>query len=199
MQVPPPQYQQQLQPKKNNTVLFIVLAAVAVCGCAGVGVLAAILFPVFSQANLAAKKTLALSHAKQSGLALIMYASDYDERLPLATEWMDLASPYSKDAEIFKSPLAKEKDPLAYGFAFRKALSRKNMSKVEDIRSWAMIFDSTLLNRNATSDLETLPNPGRYGFGDSASNVIGFADGHAKVYQANKIPALTAGSQPSIR
>jgi prepilin-type N-terminal cleavage/methylation domain-containing protein/prepilin-type processing-associated H-X9-DG protein len=50
--------------------LLVVIAIIAI--------LAAILFPVFAQAKLAAKKTAALSNSKQLGLGVIMYNNDYD-------------------------------------------------------------------------------------------------------------------------
>ena len=46
-----------------------------------IAILAAILFPVFAQAKLAAKKTSDLSNLKQFGLASFMYANDYDDAL----------------------------------------------------------------------------------------------------------------------
>lgn len=51
--------------------LLVVIAIIAI--------LAAILFPVFAQAKLAAKKTTDLSNLKQIGLASIMYIADYDD------------------------------------------------------------------------------------------------------------------------
>jgi prepilin-type N-terminal cleavage/methylation domain-containing protein len=54
--------------------LLVVIAIIAI--------LAAILFPVFAQAKLAAKKTTALSNVRQLGLATLMYAGDHDDRLP---------------------------------------------------------------------------------------------------------------------
>ena len=54
--------------------LLVVIAIIAI--------LAAILFPVFAQAKLAAKKTVAISNQKQIGLAIIMYAGDYDDIYP---------------------------------------------------------------------------------------------------------------------
>jgi len=62
--------------KKGFTLieLLVVIAIIAI--------LAAILFPVFAQAKLAAKKTVDLSNLKQIGLAALMYANDYDDFFP---------------------------------------------------------------------------------------------------------------------
>lgn len=54
--------------------LLVVIAIIAI--------LAAILFPVFSQAKEAAKKTSCLSNLRNQGVALQLYLSDYDDRLP---------------------------------------------------------------------------------------------------------------------
>jgi len=51
--------------------LLVVIAIIAI--------LAAILFPVFAQAKQAAKKTVAISNMKQTGLASAMYSNDYDD------------------------------------------------------------------------------------------------------------------------
>jgi len=54
--------------------LLVVIAIIAI--------LAAILFPVFAQAKTSAKKAQAISNQKQIGLAVIMYAGDYDDVYP---------------------------------------------------------------------------------------------------------------------
>ncbi len=51
--------------------LLVVIAIIAI--------LAAILFPVFAQAKLAAKKTADLSNLKQTGTATALYQGDYDD------------------------------------------------------------------------------------------------------------------------
>jgi len=51
--------------------LLVVIAIIAI--------LAAILFPVFAQAKLAAKKTVALSNAKELALSIAIYQNDYDD------------------------------------------------------------------------------------------------------------------------
>jgi len=54
--------------------LLVVIAIIAI--------LAAILFPVFTQAKTAAKKTQSISNIKQIGLAFQMYANDSDDIMP---------------------------------------------------------------------------------------------------------------------
>jgi len=97
--------------------LLVVIAIIAI--------LAAILFPVFAQAKLAAKKTQSLSNLKQMGLATQMYIADSDDRyLPafsppdgtgdwaqyngqgvdLHTLWTINVQPYVKSINLFFSP-----------------------------------------------------------------------------------------------
>ena len=54
--------------------LLVVIAIIAI--------LAAILFPVFAQAKLAAKKTQTLSNVKNIGTGFQLYAGDYDDIVP---------------------------------------------------------------------------------------------------------------------
>lgn len=100
--------------------LLVVIAIIAI--------LAAILFPVFSKARENARKATCLSHAKQIGLALMMYVQDYDERYPGRwTGWVDppitprrayigwrtLIYPYVKSADVFRCPSNPNKAGLA--------------------------------------------------------------------------------------
>ncbi len=84
--------------------LLVVIAIIAI--------LAAILFPVFAQAKLAAKKAVSISNVKQIDLAVIMYANDVDDIYPYAQpgnyqftqSWMVNAQPYMKTFQILVSP-----------------------------------------------------------------------------------------------
>lgn len=55
--------------------LLVVIAMIAV--------LAAILFPVFAQTREKARQTVCLSNVRQIGVAVLLYAQDYDETLPV--------------------------------------------------------------------------------------------------------------------
>lgn len=61
-------------------VWILVGLGVGCLACTGVG--AAILFPVFAQARIAAKQTITLSNLKQVGRAMLTYTSDFDDKFP---------------------------------------------------------------------------------------------------------------------
>ena len=63
--------------------LLVVIAIIAI--------LAAILFPVFAQAKLQAKKSASLANTKEVGLAELMYMNDADDNFVLGTNQCDPA------------------------------------------------------------------------------------------------------------
>lgn len=90
--------------------LLVVIAIIAI--------LAAILFPVFASAKTAAKATSDLSNIKQIGTSLQIYLADNDDVYMQAyyynnnndssggyTQWSGVMRPYTKNTDIFKSPL----------------------------------------------------------------------------------------------
>jgi len=66
--------------KKRAFTLIELLVVIAI-----IAILAAILFPVFAQAKLAAKRASSLSNVKQLTLAEIIYQNDYDDQFVLST------------------------------------------------------------------------------------------------------------------
>ena len=112
--------------------LLVVIAIIAI--------LAAILFPVFAQAKLAAKKTSALSNNKQLALGSIMYCGDSDDVFSYGTtgpgpnnnspsttwrwqdNWIMNSVPYIKSFELFRDSNDPHKPSAPYdsgpGFSF---------------------------------------------------------------------------------
>jgi len=99
--------------------------------------LAAILFPVFAQAKLQAKKTASLSNLKQNALAALMYSNDADDMVVDVTVWGApgvnngamvyfnnqgclpwplLIYPYTKNADILVDPQAAANPAVFPGF-----------------------------------------------------------------------------------
>ncbi|MFN3683463.1 MAG: prepilin-type N-terminal cleavage/methylation domain-containing protein [Fimbriimonadaceae bacterium] len=84
--------------------LLVVIAIIAI--------LAAILFPVFAQAKMSAKRTQDLSNVKQLNLGVQMYAGDFDDTYPFCwgwdSEWRPWTvqiNPYVNNFDIYKSPV----------------------------------------------------------------------------------------------
>jgi prepilin-type N-terminal cleavage/methylation domain-containing protein/prepilin-type processing-associated H-X9-DG protein len=83
--------------------LLVVIAIIAI--------LAAILFPVFAQAKLAAKKTVALSNTKEIGLGMQLYLNDGDDTTPIvftisgqgSVDVYQSLQPYLKNMGVFFS------------------------------------------------------------------------------------------------
>jgi prepilin-type N-terminal cleavage/methylation domain-containing protein/prepilin-type processing-associated H-X9-DG protein len=101
--------------------LLVVIAIIAI--------LAAILFPVFAQAKLAAKKTASLSNIKQISLATLMYTTDYDDYIPTfinglpgtawsspytprADTWVYEVQPYIKSLGLMEDPMTSDTDSI---------------------------------------------------------------------------------------
>ena len=72
---------QRHRPAFTMVELLVVIAII--------GILAAILFPVFAQSRERARRAACLSNLKQMGLGMLMYTQDNDEHLPAwSTYWM---------------------------------------------------------------------------------------------------------------
>lgn len=113
--------------------LLVVIAIIAI--------LAAILFPVFAQAKVAAKKTVALSGAKQIALAAHMYASDFDDTyVPCAI--------YNEPG--VNNPGAKEENGTC--FYHIKPYDMMLMPYMKSADAWSVPSDSHGVNDPWTSD-----------------------------------------------
>jgi len=88
---------------KRAFTLIEVLVVVAI-----IGVLAAILFPVFGRARENSRRSSCQSNLKQIGLALAQYAQDFDEKnTPVFNStgnWGQFLQPYAKSVQVFRYP-----------------------------------------------------------------------------------------------
>src|SRR5690242_1345128 len=62
--------------RRSGFTLIELLVVIAI-----IGILAAMLFPVFAQAREKARAVVCLSNSKQIGASILMYADDYDESI----------------------------------------------------------------------------------------------------------------------
>lgn len=111
---------------------------------------------------------------RQLTVSMITYASDYDGRLPLADQWMDVTYSYNHDSLLYHSPILERQGQNVFGYAFNLDLAGVDLSSLGDPVGTPLLFDSTVLTRNATALPSTMPNPARYG----GRNTVSYADGH---------------------
>lgn len=184
--------------------LLVVIAIIAI--------LAAILFPVFAQAKLAAKKSVALSNTKQIAIGLDLYVNDYDDmipsaaykgvptvnRTPVSLQWCPahvLMYPYTKNYQIWNAPgdthTANRNDEqyLPDGLLTGKfiPLSFEYMGPINTVQ--ANGYDLNTGIGSGLLDVGATPNPLRSTTSfDEPSNTISFAEiwdpaGNSKVGQ----------------
>jgi len=165
----------QIRHLKLPTRARLIRSTLEVCGVLfGILLIGAVLFPVFAQAKMGGGHDSCMSHVRSLVHGALAYSQDYDDRLPDEGRWMDLEMPYVKREREFHDRWGLA-DGL-YGYAFRRSASGKMLDSFDSPAKFELVFDSTLLQRNAHSETSTLPKPGRHGGFDS----IGFLDGHAK-------------------
>lgn len=136
---------------KNRAFTLIELLVVI----AIIAILAAILFPVFAQAKMAAKKTASLSNVKQLGLSILMYNTDSDGSYPFGLGvnwwaprdggWTIDTQPYIKNYALLLDPsdpkskvgwaswMVTQTDVLPISFATNGAMKWDN-----GLQSWAV-------------------------------------------------------------
>lgn len=118
--------------RKRAFTLIELLVVIAI-----IAILAAILFPVFAQAKLSAKRTASLSNIKQLQLASLMYSADNDDNIVLMNSgwgafgstvrtntptnpdriarWPELIQPYVKNYGLFVDPIRGDLDGIFAG------------------------------------------------------------------------------------
>jgi hypothetical protein len=143
--------------------LFIALGAIflfMMCGLSLVGdtpvenlvklvifvVLFLILFPLFHQAREKGRAKACMTHMKQVGAAMRMYASDYDGHLPQRANWCDAVLPYVQSSEdrparsVFACPSLRDQPS---GQAYNAQLSGILESRIALPSTTAEVFDAS--------------------------------------------------------
>ena len=194
---PRPQYTPPPPPSGRRPLFYVAIIG----GCCGVpvallGVLGAVLFPVFAQAREKARFTACLSNVKTTTLATIQYAQDWDEKYPPAKRWMTNLEPYINGAALdpskksvsrFRLPVydfhcpnvaPRHAESDKYGYALNSLLNGKSIREVDAPGKFPMIYDSKNTQKNASDPFKSVA----YRHLHAAS--VGYADGHARSERA---------------
>jgi prepilin-type N-terminal cleavage/methylation domain-containing protein/prepilin-type processing-associated H-X9-DG protein len=132
--------------------LLVVIAIIAI--------LAAILFPVFAQAQAKAQQTACLSNLHQIGLAFRMYTEDYDNVTPPCylpyptawpgTQWQVMIQPYANNVQIYQcagGPVTV--DPYS-GLAMSYGMNSFDFSNGQNLSFWYGVPSVTVMTPSVT-------------------------------------------------
>jgi len=122
------------------------------------------------------------SNIRQLGLAMTMYALDYDEAYPPCASWNALTMPYVRNKSIYRCPDEDVETVPSYGM--NRNFNLLPMVKVAEPNHAVCLFDS-IPGANREGGKELLPNPSRH---DTGQN-IEYADGHVEFISNTKIDA----------
>lgn len=148
------------------------------CGCGAPLLLFVLvnilLLPIRAEKKQVAVAEACLSHVGALTRSLLMYAQDYDERLPVGAEWMAASQTYAPQKETYLCPALQERQVSGVGYAFNSQASRLSLPDAADPKTFPLLYDSTNLLPNACDPVTSLPAPPRH-----LRNCMGYLDGHA--------------------
>ena len=161
--------------KRSGFTLIELLVVIAI-----IAILAAILFPVFAQARVAARGASSQSNVRQQSLGIIMYAQDYDERFPLnaqypqsaASNWDKALFPYLKSATVYHCP--QDEKPVGISYIYNDFLHSAVQSKIDFLSNTILLTDSS---HSAEYTRPGHGDPLQYNVGHSIANEAIEADG----------------------
>jgi len=123
--------------------LLVVIAIIAI--------LAAILFPVFAKAREKARQASCTCQLKEIGLAVLMYAGDYDDRLidhcgqTTANCWAVSLFPYVKNAEVWRCPSYGGTDMFGIWRDYANGPSHDFSPRLPRSYAWNLMIDNRLM------------------------------------------------------
>ncbi len=148
---------------KSHTTGFTLIELLVVISI--IGLLAALIFPVFTKVREKGRQTSCLSNMKQLGIAFKLYAQDYDERLPRsvaegANDWPQTwdmqIQPELKNSQVLMCPsdtFSTREDVPGVGsqmfrsYAFTLNLENRSLAEVPASASSVLLVESTSLDQ----------------------------------------------------
>lgn len=151
-----------------------------------------LLYPAFCPPRESGSRYSCRTNLRQLGMALAMYAQDYEDRLPPVTGWQAGLYPYYKNPHFEVCPSRSDVTP---GYAYNSLLDRRLIENSIQEDKTPALFDSSLGQKDAADRLESFAKP--HGSPDARKGNVLFLDGHVEAMLM--APSASAGFAPVWR
>jgi len=146
-------------------------------------IMAAMLLPALAKAKTRAQSIQCMNHVKQLNLALMMYATDNNDRFPPADQWCDLIKPYTGGSTMMFQCPAEPGGRCA--FSYNASLANQKLSNNQSPMKTVLVFSSADgWNQSGGRDLAKAHKHG------ARTITVGFADGHTEMRRIEQMQSL---------
>lgn len=152
-------------------------------------IVGALLYGVYASSVARTTESECLDNVHHLGIATLLYAQDYDERLPLPASWNEGLLSYVDD-NAFRCPTDKAKKLPSY--ALNRAVTPYSLWQLDSADTTVLLFESEA-GKDRAGGPELLLAAARHGQGIT----IGFLDGGARSMSRARAVALLWA--PSVR
>jgi prepilin-type N-terminal cleavage/methylation domain-containing protein/prepilin-type processing-associated H-X9-DG protein len=156
--------------RSNSHSAFTLIELLVVI--AVIGLLAAILFPVFGIARENARRSSCMNNLKQIGLGVMQYNQDYDDHYPMLhddpnanfnldageTAWAMIIQPYIKSTQVYQCPSEKtigSSNPYNATYTdylYNQNLATKHAATLTNVTATLMLFEGPTGNARQNSN-----------------------------------------------
>ncbi|HEX8834079.1 MAG TPA: prepilin-type N-terminal cleavage/methylation domain-containing protein, partial [Abditibacteriaceae bacterium] len=173
-----------------------------------IGILASLLFPVFSQARERARRTACLSNMKQIGLAVQMYVQDYDGRVPICNDnstptvtddfgyWWVTLFKYTKNDQVFVCPSWQKTELPSDLYAWEKPVPEDQPIKRLNIVG-TYVWNETMDGAPEAKLAGTSSDGTAYGPSQIVAVAEGFNGSH--IWKPEHVTPLTGNTERRLR
>lgn len=144
--------------------------------------------PMFAEAKARAQQTACLSNLKQLGLAFLMCAQDWDEKLP-GKDWVAATQPYLKNTQVLICPGRPE---VKIGYVYNEAVMGASLKKIGNPAATVLVFEGEPVEGKDFGGIERIAQGGYHNGG---VNMV-FVDGHAKWLPVAEAKEMLAAPKP---
>ncbi len=177
--------------RRNGFTLVEFVVVVAI-----VGILAAILFPVFGRTHCNERRPACQSNLKRIALGLKIYVQDNGDKFPPVAVarsgyWAGSIQPYIQSWQIFQCPTAPGKKPKTTDYFYNARLAQVEERNI-DLPAQSVLAGEGSDDSPTSYALSTLPEAWRHREKSPARRHLdganyAFSDGHVKWLRPEKI------------